>query len=349
MVRPACLALLACVLSCSPARAQDPGTEPTAHAFLFGDVMYVAGGDGPEGFKIGQTVVHGNVLLSNRVAFFGEVSLTGRDTGYGIEVERAIVRYDFNDGVKVSAGRYHTPISYWNTAFHHGLWLQGSVARPEAIKFGSRFIPVHFVGAMAEGRISGSPLTYAAGIGNGRAENIARAGDAGDVNGTRAVFFTAAVQPGDLLGFRVGGGVYLDDVETGGGAHANERITSGHAVWDRGSLDLVGEYIRVRHRAVGSGSAVTSDAVYLHAGVKLRGELRAFMPYARWERMNIGEGDAVFTGVVTDYEALLGGVRYDFSSYSALKIEYRDEKFDGAASVGRLFIQASFAAPITSG
>ncbi|HKJ01850.1 MAG TPA: hypothetical protein VJ997_05325 [Longimicrobiales bacterium] len=349
MARAAGLALLALLVSGPCLWAQDAAAGPSAHGFLFGDVMYVAGGDAPEGFKLGQAVVHGNVLLSDRVAFFGEVSLTGRDTGYGIEIERAILRYDFNDAFKISAGRYHTPISYWNTAFHHGLWLQGSVARPEAIKFGSRFIPVHFVGAMAEGRIPESPVTYAAGVGNGRAANIARAGDAGDVNGSRALFASAAVQPADLTGFRVGGGIYLDDVDADGGTPADERITSAHVVWDRGGLDLVGEFIHVRHNAKGSGSGVTSTAAYLHAGVKLPGELRAFMPYVRWETMDIGEGDVVFTGVVPDYDAVLAGVRYDFSPYSALKVEYRDEKFDGAASVGRLFIQASFAAPITPG
>jgi hypothetical protein len=57
-----------------------------------------------------------------------------------------MVRYDFSDQFKISAGRFHTPIGYWNTAFHHGSWLQTSVARPEMIKFGSRFIPTHFVG-----------------------------------------------------------------------------------------------------------------------------------------------------------------------------------------------------------
>ncbi|HSG07759.1 MAG TPA: hypothetical protein VLA36_05365 [Longimicrobiales bacterium] len=349
MSRAARALLLALLLPSVPVWGQGVPSGPVAHAFLFGDVMYVAGGEAPEGFKLGQTVIHGNVLLSNRVAFFGEASLTGRDTGYAIEIERAIIRYDVNDGFKISAGRYHTPISYWNTAFHHGLWLQGSVARPEAIKFGSRFIPVHFVGAMAEGRIASSPLTYAAGIGNGRAANTARAGDVGDVNESRAFFATAALQPDALPGFRVGGGVYFDDVETEAGGGADERITSGHAVWERGSLDLVGEYIQVRHQAGGSSSPVTSRAVYLHAGVKLPGELRAFMPYARWERMDIGKEDALFTGSVADYEAVLAGLRYDFSPYAALKIEYRDEQLDGASGVGRLFVQASYAAPITSG
>lgn len=51
-------------------------------------------------------------------------------TGFNPEVERVIIRYDLNDYFRVSFGRYHTLINYWNTAFHHGEWLQTSISRP---------------------------------------------------------------------------------------------------------------------------------------------------------------------------------------------------------------------------
>jgi len=280
---------------------------------------------------------------------FGELSITGRDSGYSLEVERAILRYEVNDAVKFSVGRYHTPVSYWNTAFHHGLWLQGSVARPEAVKFGSRFLPIHFVGAMVEGRFPDSPVTYLLGVGNGRADNIARAGDAGDSNGTRAVVASASLQPSELLGARVGGSVYIDDVPAESGPDTDERIVSAHAVWERGALDIIGEYLRVRHEPGGGGAATSSDAAFIHAGVRLPGRLSTLTPYVRWERMDIANGDVVFDGVVSDYDAILGGVRYDFSELAALKIEYRSEKLDGGEAWGSVFIQASFAIPMFGG
>ena len=40
--------------------------------------------------------------------------------------------FDKSDRLKVSFGRYHTPINYWNTAFHHGQWLQTTISRPDA-------------------------------------------------------------------------------------------------------------------------------------------------------------------------------------------------------------------------
>jgi hypothetical protein len=330
--------------------AQEAPIGPIVQAFVFGDVLYTeTEGAASEGFHLGQMVAHGNVLLTDRVAFFGEVSLTARDTGYGIEVERAILRYDFSDALKVSAGRYHTPISYWNTAFHHGLWLQGSVARPEAVRFGSRFIPVHFVGAVAEGRIPRSPQTYEVGVGNGRAAEIARAGDAGDVNAARAIVVSAAVQPGGLLGFRLGGGIYLDDVPTIEPGGADERIVNAHAVWDRGRVELIGEYIRLSHEGGSPAVEATSTATYLHAGVKLGGDARRVTPYLRWERTEVDEDDMVFGGDPTDYEAILGGVRWDFSDLAALKVELRSEEFGGADRVASFFIQGSFAIPLFAG
>src|SRR5260221_286405 len=83
-----------------------------------------------------------------------------------------------------ASGRSHPAVGYWNTAFHHGQWLQTSVNRPEMVKFGGQFLPVHFVGLLAEGSVGSGGLSvrYHAGIGNGRGLNIARGGDAGDVN-----------------------------------------------------------------------------------------------------------------------------------------------------------------------
>ena len=88
------------------------------------------------GFNEGQFVLHINSNLSQKVTFLGELSLTARTdagtgsppaTGFNVEVERSIIRYDLNDYFKVSFGRYHTPINYWNTEFHHGQWLQTTV------------------------------------------------------------------------------------------------------------------------------------------------------------------------------------------------------------------------------
>jgi len=63
--------------------------------------------------------------LSRKVTYFGEITFNAQPASvYTVDVERSIIRYDYNDFFKTFVGRYHTPIGYWNTAFHHGAWLQ---------------------------------------------------------------------------------------------------------------------------------------------------------------------------------------------------------------------------------
>src|SRR5260370_3260127 len=162
------------------------------------------------GFNMGQLMLQVWSPLSEKVSVFGETSFTAQAaataTAYNVDVERLLIRYDYNDYFKLSFGRYHTPINYWNTAFHHGLWLQTTIARPEMIRFGGRFQPVHFVGMLAEGNIPSRPVGvgYNAGLGDGRSGNIARAGDGGDVNDNRPWVVSLFSRPPALHGLHVG-------------------------------------------------------------------------------------------------------------------------------------------------
>ena len=131
--------------------ARDAQPEyPSLHLSGFADVNFAAQdkSEGPRGFSEGQFVLHLASALSPRVNFFGELSLTPRTdagtgspaaTGFNAEVERVIIRFDHSDRLKISFGRYHTPINWWNTAFHHGQWLQTTVSRPEMIQFGEKY------------------------------------------------------------------------------------------------------------------------------------------------------------------------------------------------------------------
>ncbi len=349
LVRPRVPALALALLTLPPGLgAQTPGAETQfLQAFLFGDVLFrETENDVTDGFSLGQIVGHANASLAERLIFFGEVSVTARTTGYVLAMERAILRYDFSDPLKVSVGRYHTPVSYWNTEFHHGLWLQGSISRPEAIRFGSRYIPVHFVGLMVEGNLTDVPLYYSAGVGNGRTESLVGAGDAGDVNAANAFVVSASMRPRSLFGFRFGAAAYFDRLAQGGGDVANERILSAHVVWDRTDVEAVVEFIHVAHEDLVSSGSTGSPSWYAHVGYRLPTAVR-LTPYLRWEDMSIDAQDPVFDAVLADYEAAIAGVRYDFESFAALKAEYRGEKRGGGSRVSSWLAQASFAIPLT--
>ncbi len=343
------IGLLALGVAPTPALAQHQMPEasavPPTVVLGFADIDYVETERSiDEGFVLGQLVGHVSSGLSDRLTFFGEVSATAHPDEYKIEVERLILRYDFNDQLKLSGGRYHTPINYWNTAFHHGLWLQTTVSRPEMIKFGSKLLPVHFVGLQAEGSfpVTRLGIGYAAGFGNGRAGNIARAGDSGDINQHRAVLGLIYARPAEIYGLQVGGAAYVDKASADDGPDVDERIVSAHAVLARESPEILAEYAHIVHEPSSGGETTDSDAWYVQLAYRLPEPAEELKPYARVERDKVPDDDPLFGPFDLAYEGFLAGVRYDFASLAALKLEYRTERFAHDDRKASLWVQVAF-------
>jgi len=314
------------------------GEYPSLHLSGFADVDFAAQdkSEGARGFTEGQLVLHLASALSSRVSFFGEVSFTPRAdagtgtpaaTGFNAEVERLIIRFDTSDQLKLSVGRYHTPINWWNTAYHHGLWLQTTISRPEMVQFGGKFLPVHFVGALAEGAIpaGGWNVNYQAGVGNGRGNVISRGGDAGDNNDRPAWVLNVFAKPDTLFGLQVGGSLYLDRISTPGQPEYSERILSAHAVWLHENPEVISEIADVRHEGIATGPATSSLAYYLQGAYRLPGAARLIKPYYRFEHININAADPVFAGIPS-LDGSTIGVRYDVSTYAAIKTEVRTRR-----------------------
>ena len=328
---------MALLVGAATAAAQTPASPPDEHAGMeltdhpqfalrgFGDVDFAKSDDPnePQAFTVGQFVLHLSAQLGKKVSFFGETSFTARSNTYNLEVERFIVRYDVDDHLKLSVGRYHTPTSYWNIAFHHGLWLQTTIRRPEMIQIGGTFQPVHFVGLLAEGNLT-SPtlgLGYNAGVGNGRGSIISRGGDAGDVNGNRAVLGRLYARPAALYGLEVGGSVYHDRITTDTAPAVNELISSAYAVLSRETPEVLAEFANVRHHDVPSGHDYDSRAFYVQGAYRVH---PLWKPYYRFERMLGVTGEPVFGNV--DLTMSTAGVRYELTDVAALKVEYRNTR-----------------------
>ena len=340
----------------SPASADVPGAEyPSLRLSGFGNVDFAAQdkAEGPRGFSEGQFVLHFASALSPRVNFFGELSLSPRAdagtgspaaTGFNAEVERVIIRFDQSDHLKVSFGRYHTPINWWNTAYHHGAWLQTTISRPEMTQFGGRFIPVHFVGALVEGSVpaAGWNVNYQAGIGNGRGNVISRGGDAGDNNARPAYVLNVFSKPDRAFGLQVGGSLYLDTVSATGRPEFDERIAAAHVAWQRGDPEVIAEIADVRHDQVGGSLTSSSRAYYIQAAYRLPSFDRLWKPYFRFEHIDVDVTDQVFAGVPNLDGATLG-VRYDLSTYAAVKTEVRArQRVTGQPNSNGWFLQVCF-------
>ncbi|MEX2264613.1 MAG: hypothetical protein WD696_21845 [Bryobacteraceae bacterium] len=301
------------------------------------------------GFNEGQFILHFTSPLTQKVTVFGEVSMTARRnavTGaseFPVEVERAIVRFDQNDRLKISFGRYHTPINYWNTAFHHGLWLQTTTARPRMTQFGGVFIPNHFVGSLIEGALpaAGLNLNYNVGLGNGRGSLVGQAGDFGDNNNFRASLVNLFVKPDRFFGLRVGASAYRDKITLLGGREFREWITSGNIVWTKESPEFIAEFANVNHKPVDGGLSTNSQAWYVQAAYRLPGAANLWKPYYRYEHMRIPLADIPFQNFPPISGSVLG-MRYDISQFVALKLEYRNQRTPGQPRMNGAFVQSSF-------
>jgi hypothetical protein len=333
------LALLPPLLAAAGLPAQDAGPVEVR---LFGDVGYLeTETDEPGGFRIGSLAGHLAAALSDRFSFFGEVSLTPRATGYVLEAERVVGRYDHSDLLKLSAGRYHTPIGYWNTAFHHGRWLHTSISRPSMLRFGGPLLPIHFVGAMLEGTLPAgtASASYALGLGNGRGASPSRAGDAGDANDHRALTASGALSLPALGGLRAGGGWYRDRV---GVPALDERIVSAFVVRERENPEVLLEWVRIRHEPLAAGPATSSEGWYGQVGYRLPGAAAAFKPYLRVEEVDVPAADPLFGAAGLDYAGIVAGLRVDAFPTGAVKLEVRSERIGAAERATSFAAQFSF-------
>jgi hypothetical protein len=316
---------------------------PSFHLRGFTDMDFAQTDDthSPDGFSLGQFALHLSASLGPKVSFFGETSFTARSNTFTVEVERAILRYDYNDAFKISVGRYHTPINYWNTAFHHGLWLQTTIDRPQMIEFGGTFLPVHFVGLLAEGSV-GPPAAgvgYNFGVGNGRGAILSRAGDAGDVNKNRAWLAKVYARPAALYSVEMGAAVYHDLLTLPTVDGVPELISSAYVAVTRETPEIIAELANVHHHDPLSATDFNSQAFYVQAAWRLA-NYPDWKPYGRYEKMLGAVGEPVF-GDVSSYTGTLG-VRYELSDTAALKAEYRHfRRPESVQIINGVFVQAA--------
>jgi hypothetical protein len=304
-------------------------TYPSLHIRGFADVDFSAS-DKPgtkSGFTLGQFVLHVASPLSKKISYFAELSFTATPGVYNVDLERTIIRYDWNDAAKISFGRYHTPINFWNTAYHHGSWLQTSISRPDMIQFGGRLIPVHFIGIQSEGNIRSGPLGlgYNVGMGNGRGATISRAGDAGDVNNNRAWLVNGFSRPTAFNGkLQFGGSIYQDEITLAApGGNFQEWIASGHLAWTGESPEVLAEFANIHHRQHGTDKTWDSMGGYAQIAYRLPFGQRKWKPYYRYDYVQAAKGDPTFT-TVENVRGNTLGMRFDISDYAAFKAEYRN-------------------------
>ena len=262
----------------------------------------------------------------------------------GTDLERLFVRWR-GERLTIDLGRTHTELGYWNNAFHHGRWLQTSVDRPRAVRFedDGGTLPIHWVGVTAHWLLltGERQLEVIGGIANGRGATVEDIHVADDTNAFKALLFKLEARGFFARDLRFGvSGVYdriaaapatvrpaLHDVPI------QEAVGNLYAAYRGTGLVCIAEAFDILHTAAGQHWN-TFDA-FLLTGYR----------FDRWVPYLLGEvraGDVardpffspvplVPTEVLPPFTEATVGVRREIKLWSAVKVEYRLTRLEGAS------------------
>ena len=266
--------------------------------------------------------------------------------GDTIDLVRLIVGYTFSDALRFQAGRFHTPLWFWNVSFHHGVQIQPTINRPEFLKFehNGGILPMHTVGVYLSGKVKTQAMAmkYGVMVGNGSKitkENVSvrlLPNNISDNNTGKSVAAHFAISPKMISGLEVGVSGHMARVESDNPLVApvvdvDQTILSAGLTYDLENLRLMGEYISIKDNdnTTGDAGSNTSSAYYGLISYALTDK---WVPYLVYENMSVksepGE-DPFFIALrsldVTskDVTKTIGGIRYNISHMSSVKAEVR--------------------------
>ena len=320
-------------------------TYPNLQLRGFADVNFQAddAGSGHDTFTLGQLDLYFTSTLSSKVNFFSEVvAEAGLNNVFEIDVERILLQYQVSDYLQVSAGRYHTAIGYYNTASHHGTWLQTTIGRPLIFQFedAGGILPMHGVGVTFGGAIPSGALGlhYFGEISNGRPARLGTNSVQNTIDENRGKAVNAGVfaRPSRFPGTQFGLSVYRDRLTRPGLPRFGETILAGHAVYRNDTVELLTEGVLVRHTPDG-GSTLSTTGGY---GQFAR-RFDKVWPYARYDFVDAAADDP-FTAAAGVRSGPTLGLRYDFSDLAALKGEYRRIEQRQLSDVNQFRCQLTF-------
>lgn len=326
----------------------------------FGDVSFH--GDTHKGdttsFSLGELDLFTTSDISDKFKFLSEIVFEGGTSsiygapqpqspqnGFGVDLERYLLQYSHSDYLNISAGRLHTAIGYYNTAYHHSTWLQTATGRPFVFEFEDEggILPIHMVGVSASGLIpSGSlGLHYVAEVGNGRSSRAPLVQEpvqnVVDENNHKAFNVEVFAKPDALPGLQTGFSVYRDVLTPINSPRIGETILDAHVILIRSNYEWLNEALLIRHSVIGGSTAYNTPAFYS----QVSRQFGSFRPYFRYQYVNAPSNDPIFPDVALR-DGPSAGVRFDASEFVALKLQYDYTFLRQQPGVNSLALQLGF-------
>lgn len=341
----------------------------------FADVNLVSSGENNATFKgrKGGTVGTFDLYLApqfgSNVKSLVELAFeVDQDGGLGTDLERAQIGYTFNDAATAWMGRFHTPMGYWNTAFHHGAQIQTSILRPKFLDFEDKggILPAHSTGLWLTGAIGGASgkFGYDAFLANAPQLNGAAAGSAlssvnttdfnpnvvagtyagsgtlnmrmgGSTTHRNSLGFNAWFEPRSVDGLRLGAHGLRTEVVDDSADENRTRVNmlGGYIAYLADPWEILGEYYGFRNQDLsGTSGTHSSWAAYGQVGYNVG----KWTPFARVERTDLDQKDNYFAVQESgrSYKRFGVGFRYDVDPKAAIKVELDSTRKEDLGTAG---------------
>jgi hypothetical protein len=331
-------------LGLTPGRAGD--FDPKLSTSLFGDARAVfRDTDRPAQSRVqlGQLVFHAIGQLDDHWGMLAEAVLEYSDATHEtkVDLERFFFTYAVDDHWTFGLGKRHTPMGYWNNAYHHGAIFLPTIDRPELVKFedDGGLQPAHDTGLWVTGRNLGpTQASLETMVSNGQTGNQEQ-----DANQHKAVTVHADTQVGrDLV---LGVSWRQDLLAAGSPLNARAgtvpldttlRFAGADLRLSSGPLLLLSEYLRIRE--TDAAGQATNWAWFAYAGWNA-GD---WTPYVLYQRQSIALATRVYAGYADTLWNGTGGLRYDFRNPVNLKLEVSHGRL-GATGVAQDKVQLAMA------
>ncbi len=328
----------------------------------FGSYGFVAGSAG--NFYTGDFDLFLNSRLTGKTSVLAEIAIEEGDAqGFKVDLRRMLFKYDANDHLRISLGRYQTNIGYYNWAFRSASFLQTTADRPLAMEFASDggILPTQAVGISVTGAIPSGKLglNYVAEYGSSDTIRPDINGDGllNNENNGNQINVGLFLTPDRLPGLRIGASIYHDQISdlvslaSGGGvigtqgsggdvpprsARWNQTIVNGHVVYVSRGIEFLSEGFLIRHAPTETAETFNTPAFYSQFSKKL-GPIR---PFARFQYINAREQNFIYNDIGLRYGPSFGA-RYDITDYWAVKAQLDHTVRRGLPNLNGLHLQLS--------
>jgi outer membrane murein-binding lipoprotein Lpp len=315
---------------------------PRLKLLFFGDTGYQIGHFyGPTStFEFGEFDMFATARLTDHVSAMAEILFSSQsDNKIGIDVERLALKYRQNDYFTATIGRIHTAIGYYNTAFNRGDYFQTATGRPTIFEFDDQggFLPMQDLGIVLSGQLPSGKLglNYVFEVTNGRAYgvDVEPTQNATDQNNSKAVNFGMSTKPEKVPGLVVGFSVRHDYLSDALNQRVSEIIPVVYGVYTNSKYEWLNEAMYVVHTLPG-GAVFHTTGFYSQFSRKF-GHYR---PYFRYDYVNAPDNDPIYGNPfeippVGRINGPTAGLRWDFTRFTAFKLQYVREGTRGNKSI----------------